>query len=748
MKNVTDGAPPLNVCNDPSNSYTRFTSRFANKFAGSHERGRDYLTKLGTGMADRVMGKPSPNSLELVKQMVVRASGRLVRFDMHYMLSLPLFVIIAGCIILQLLCYIVIKLISKAVEEALTPVAVRDHRAKMGVATTYGEYLKHASALDETTKRNKWKSKKKSRSYDWRTVEAATQHLEEGMRTRDIELIISILTNCLTPKFGGILKEELYSRTYVGTKHLVEEYLHAVERACLLLEGEVTGGSSRKAQIRGSVIEWNSQWGMTSLVLSGGAMLAGHHFGVIETLLGLGLIPKVVSGTSAGAAIAAWVCTRTDDELREQLNIEYIADRFRVFPPYSNLARCYNLIRNGYASDVDSFQEKGLYLCSDITFLEAFKRTGRILNISLSSADSEHSHLVVNYKNAPNVLVYSVVIASSAFPKLVPPLALKERQRNGDITEASSLLGGQYFHDGSLQEDVPCVALKEAWGVRFNIVSQVNLHVFPFCGLRAHGEAGMPVTWRGGAGRWRAGFVLSALEMFFKENLRFLFRLITVLDVSPTFEGINFGKLAVQSYIGDITFHPRRTSWRHFYYLFADLPTSAWKWLIQEGRLMVCPKVSLIESRLRIERSITRLFDLLFNFQSTPTWVSGPPTTVNSFRARLRDPSAVSNYTVMPETQLRPTIETSMEFKDPHTLSSSDRLNRCGSVSSVSSIGDFTSAQVAGYSQRWRCSDSVPSDDNGVAPQRDPSYLVKRGDARSPSPVEKARESGFIKITK
>jgi predicted acylesterase/phospholipase RssA len=43
------------------------------------------------------------------------------------------------------------------------------------------------------------------------------------------------------------------------------------------------------------------------------------HFGVVKAFLDANLMPRVITGTSAGGLIAALVCTRTDSELRRLL---------------------------------------------------------------------------------------------------------------------------------------------------------------------------------------------------------------------------------------------------------------------------------------------------------------------------------------------------------------------------------------------------------------------------------------------
>ena len=70
----------------------------------------------------------------------------------------------------------------------------------------------------------------------------------------------------------------------------------------------------------------NKNYGASALCLSGGAGFGYYHFGVVKAFLEADLLPKVVTGTSAGGIVAALVCTRTDDELRELL-VPELADR-------------------------------------------------------------------------------------------------------------------------------------------------------------------------------------------------------------------------------------------------------------------------------------------------------------------------------------------------------------------------------------------------------------------------------------
>lgn len=75
----------------------------------------------------------------------------------------------------------------------------------------------------------------------------------------------------------------------------------------------------------------------------------------------------------------------------------------------------------GAIHDADHFCTKLEELLGDLTFLEAFEKTGRVLNVVVCAANADEPARVLNYLTAPQVLVWSAVAASSAFPGLFPP---------------------------------------------------------------------------------------------------------------------------------------------------------------------------------------------------------------------------------------------------------------------------------------------------------------------------------------
>ena len=59
-------------------------------------------------------------------------------------------------------------------------------------------------------------------------------------------------------------------------------------------------------------------YGRSALLLSGGAILSLYHFGLVKMLILEGIMPRIVTGSSAGSIIASFVCTRRyEDHLKD-----------------------------------------------------------------------------------------------------------------------------------------------------------------------------------------------------------------------------------------------------------------------------------------------------------------------------------------------------------------------------------------------------------------------------------------------
>ena len=113
-----------------------------------------------------------------------------------------------------------------------------------------------------------------------------------------------------------------------------------------------------------------------------------------------------------------------------------------------------------------------------LTFLieiDAFKITNRVLNITVSSTSNYEMPRLLNYVTAPNVLIWSAVMASCAMPTLFHSTMLYCRNADG----VESVWSNDFkWLDGSIEGDVPRQRLSEMFNVNHFIVSQVNPHVY------------------------------------------------------------------------------------------------------------------------------------------------------------------------------------------------------------------------------------------------------------------------------
>jgi TAG lipase/steryl ester hydrolase/phospholipase A2/LPA acyltransferase len=104
-----------------------------------------------------------------------------------------------------------------------------------------------------------------------------------------------------------------------------------------------------------------------------------------------------------------------------------------------------------------------------MTFEEAYKKSGRIFCITLSSTTRKAPPVLMNHLTSPNVTIASAVLASAAVPFFIPPVRLQYKE-NGVIKEQV-----EAFFDGSIKGDIPASELAELFNCRFFIVCQVNV---------------------------------------------------------------------------------------------------------------------------------------------------------------------------------------------------------------------------------------------------------------------------------
>jgi len=514
----------------------------------------------------------------------------------YHLLRWPLLIVIGFASFFELLFYISIRQIVTLVEAIVSCRAQEGGlRWKLSAAKSYEEWKQAALELDESLGLESWKKHSSNAYYDSSSVRKVLASLEQSRLENDAEGVKDVLEVCLRANFAGIESLPLYSQTHLGTKTLIENYVDEVEKSIIYVrETPLIAPQEKTSFFRRTA----KNLGTSALCLSGGGTFGYYHLGVIKALVEARLLPTVITGASAGSLVAALLCTRTDEELG-QILVPELADMITGAEEPINvwLPR---MIRTGARFDTVIWAKKSCFFTmGSMTFLEAYERTGRILNVSVIPYDLHSPTTLLNFITAPNCVIFSAILASAAVPLVMNPVVLLEKKKDGTVRPWK--FQGKH-KDGSLRVDVPLESLHIYFNTSFSIVSQVNPHVHLFF-FQPRGAPGQPVVHRRGQG-WRGGFILSALEQYIKIELVKNLRVIRDLELLPAeFGGQTFTAVFLQRFEGTVTVWPQ-TRLKDWLNILEDPSREDISRMIEGGQRVTWPKIRMIENRLRIERQV------------------------------------------------------------------------------------------------------------------------------------------------
>ena len=221
------------------------------------------------------------------------------------------------------------------------------------------------------------------------------------------------------------------------------------------------------------VSEAHRSLGRTALCLSGGGALAMYHFGVIKVLLEEGLLPQVISGTSGGSIVAAFISMFPEEELLRSIRPDLSSRHgVRWFPPVWKMV--IHFVQNSVLMSGKEFAETTEAYFGDVTFAEAFAISKRAVSIQISVGWSHG--FVLNHFTAPQVVIRTAVNASCALPGLMEPFELLAKdEKTGELIPFHP--PGVSSFDGTITADIPSARLTELFNCNNFIVSQVNPHI-------------------------------------------------------------------------------------------------------------------------------------------------------------------------------------------------------------------------------------------------------------------------------
>lgn len=471
-------------------------------------------------------------------------------------------------------------------------------RLRLQTATTVEEWRAAASELDRLENGNKWKDVDEDEEcdYDPKLIKMRLQLLQDASERGDVEDMRFQIRTALTRDLGGMGDMRLYRRSHIGTKTLIERYIDTVTDAI----DTVVETSGLEPRIVWDMMKSSRQaFGRSALLLSGGGTLGMNHIGVVKALYEAQLLPRIISGASAGSIVCAVLCTKTDEEMPEVLR-DFCSGELDVFEKAdapSTLTRTVKrLFTKGVIYDVENLKRVMRNLLGDMTFLEAYNRTQRILSICVSSAKAFEMPRLLNYITAPDVVIWSAVTASCSVPLVFASADIYAKNRgSGELLLWDE--EGAGWIDGSVENDLPMTRLAEMLNVNHFIVSQVNPHVVPFLSkeedeldldaVRSNREFDPGPSWMSTMANLAKGEALHRLHV------------MAELGVWPTMT-TKLRSIVGQRYSGDITILPE-ISYTQFPSILSNPTPDFMEQALMNGQRATWPKLSRIRNHLAIE---------------------------------------------------------------------------------------------------------------------------------------------------
>jgi len=349
----------------------------------------------------------------------------------------------------------------------LKPTAALEQR--MACAESYDEWRENAKKHDELTGMARWRSREQSQDYDSHEIAMRLQRLRQLLGRDDLPGLVFALNEGIHGNMGRMGNPKLYSKAKFGTKDLINDYLDALAEA---LERIIADDKQIPDEEKLDFLHRASHcFGRSALMLSGAGNLGYFHMGVTRALMENNLLPNVISGSSAGALVAASLGTNTKEKYAKLLDVEtcfqYLDDESENKNLYSKLL----FGKHGWL-DLEHLESLIEHYVQDFTFAEAFELTGIAINISVSPQEEHQTPRLLNAITAPNVLVRSAVKASCAVPSVFPAVNLEAKSETG---ETIPYLPSRKWIDGSVVGDLPAKRLARLYGVNHFIVSQYGL---------------------------------------------------------------------------------------------------------------------------------------------------------------------------------------------------------------------------------------------------------------------------------
>ena len=455
----------------------------------------------------------------------------------------------------------------------------------------YSEWKDAAMSLDALEHKDLWKQTLASDIYNYEMLSDRLNTLRSHKEKGELKLLARDLREGLHHDLGNMGDSRLYQQSNFGTKQLIDDYINEVceclDVLCDSDDGFMT--SAKKLDFFKDVL---LSFGRPALLLSGGASLGVFHMGVVKALWEHNLLPQVITGSSAGSIIAAALGTHTDNEIPS------------LFDPNAHNLKAWRwmglmsgLKGKGFM-DQQQLRDYIRAYVGEYTFQEAYERTGRSINITVSPVQAHQKERLLCGYTSPYLLTWSGALASCAVPGIFPPVKLLKRDQDGHNVPYMPRLR---WVDGSVVSDLPVERLMHLYDVNYSIVSQTNPHVVPFLDNPTTNIKNKLLKFPMSILKSEAKFHGKAIFDYLRKN--------TNSQVIRQVSGQAYSMMS-QNYYGDVTVSPKYKL-GHYFKLLSNPDPEMIRELMLEGERATWPKLAMIKTHAKIsknlEDNITRL---------------------------------------------------------------------------------------------------------------------------------------------
>ncbi|WOE42929.1 DUF3336 domain-containing protein [Acinetobacter chinensis] len=463
-------------------------------------------------------------------------------------------------------------------------------------AESYEEWKSTALKIDEESGAQEWKLDNSSAYFDAEIISHRLNLLRRyrtSERTRDL---MYILREGLTYDIANIAHPLLFTATYVGTKKIIEDYIDEVSKSLAFVASNEC--QSLSAQEKLDFFEQcRTAYGQPAIMFSGGATLGLFHTGVCKALMEQDLMPKVLSGSSAGAIMTAMLGVSKPSDVTGILSGENFFSEAFHFRKIGQILK-----GDGGIADVRYLKKFLVENLGDVTFAEAFKTSGLHINVAVAPYDASQDARIMNAYTSPDLLVWSAVLASCAVPVLFPPVRLTSKRYDGEQTP---YMATTRWVDGSVRSDFPQEKMARLYNINYTIASQVNPHIVPFMQTDEQRYRSDMLSWPERIARRQGKVISKGVMDFTRQRIGNVNALRRLMDHG-------YG-IVDQRYYGDLNI-VGNYSFKHYGYMLQNPRPFLFKLLQREGERATWPKISAIETHARVGKTIQHCLELL-NYQ-------------------------------------------------------------------------------------------------------------------------------------